>query len=104
MGESRPSSGAVRTGGVGWDRPDRVRGAHGRDGAASTRLGLNFAPQKFPDSIERTLPDLATVHPADDGIRTAPKPLLQNESALFLELSLVDLAPGETLFQNLHGA
>ena len=57
MGESRTSSGAVRTG-VGSDRPDRVQGAHGRDGAASTRLGLNFAPQKFPDSIERTLPDL----------------------------------------------
>jgi hypothetical protein len=33
----------------------------------------------------------------------SPKPLLQKETALFLELSLVDLAPGETLFQNLHG-
>jgi len=30
----------------------------------------------------------------------SPKPLLQNEFALFLELSLVDLAPGEPLFQN----
>jgi len=31
----------------------------------------------------------------------SPKPLLQNEFALFLELSLVDLALGEPLFQNL---
>ena len=30
--------------------------------------------------------------------------LLQNKSALFLELSLVDLALGETLLQNRHGA
>jgi hypothetical protein len=30
--------------------------------------------------------------------------LLQNKSALFLELCLVDLALGETLLQNRHGA
>src|SRR5260370_473222 len=30
--------------------------------------------------------------------------LLQNEPALFLKLSLVNLALGETLLQNLHGA